>query len=217
MGIKERKEREKNSRRRQIQESAKKLFLRKGFRSTTIEDIAKEVELSTGAIYQYFKSKDELYASMNLESLQGTIDKVETIYQNQRLSPERRILKIKDALYKIFLNDPSLLRVIFHVQLEDTLAGLDKILLNQLNEAGRKMMRMLATVYQDGVKVGDFSDGHSMAHADIIWGTFAGLMIWEEAKRRINPRKDFLKPTLDRAFEIFCRGIEKDNKGGKKQ
>jgi AcrR family transcriptional regulator len=216
MGTKERKEREKNSRRQQIQESAKKLFLRKGFRSTTIGDIAKETELSTGAIYQYFKSKDELYASMNLESLQCTIDKVETIHKNQRLSPEKKILKIKNALYKIFLNDPSLLRVIFHVQLEDTLAGLDKKLLNQLNEAGRKMMRLLASVYQDGVRNGDFSEGHGMAHADIMWGTFAGLMIWEEAKRRINPKKDFLKPTLERAFEIFSRGIKKDKIKGQK-
>jgi AcrR family transcriptional regulator len=217
MGTKERKEREKNSRRQQIQECAKKLFLRKGFRSTTMEDIAKEAELSIGAIYQYFKSKDELYASMNLESLQCTIDKVETIYKNQRLSPERKILKIKDALYKIFLNDPSLLRIIFHVQLEDTLAGLDKKLLNRLNEAGRKMMRLLASIYQDGVGVGDFNEGHGLAHADIIWGTFAGLMMWEGAKRRINPKKDFLKSTLDQAFEIFCRGIKKENKGIKKQ
>ena len=217
MGTRERKEREKNSRRRQIQESAKRLFWLKGFRSTTVEDIAKEAELSTGAIYQYFKSKDELYASMNLESLQCTIDKVETIYKNQRLSPERKILKIKDALYKIFLKDPSLLRVIFNVQLEDTLVGLDEKLLDQLNEAGRKMMRLLATVYQDGVEAGDFFEGHSMAHADIMWGTFAGLMMWEGAKRRINPRKDFLKSTLDQAFEIFCRGIKKDNKGRKKQ
>jgi len=217
MGTKERKERERNSRRQQIQESAKKLFLRKSFRSTTMEDIAKDVELSTGAIYQYFKSKDELYASMNLESLQCTFDKVETIYKNQRLSPERKILKIKDALYKIFLDDPSLLRVIFHVQLEDTLAGLDKELLNQLNEAGRRMMNLLASVYQDGVRTGDFSEGHGMAHADIIWGTFAGLMMWEGAKRRINPKKDFLKSTLNQAFDIFCRGIKKDNKGRKRQ
>jgi AcrR family transcriptional regulator len=212
MGTKERKEREKNFRRHQIQNAAKEMFLLKGFRSTTMEDIAKKAELSTGAIYLYFRNKDELYASMNLESLQRTINKVETIYKNGRLSPDRKIIKIKDTLYKIFVNDPTLLRVIFHVQLEDTLASLDKKLLDQLNEGGRKMMKLLATVYQDGVEVGEFSEGHSMAHADIMWGTFAGLMMWEEAKRRINPRKNFLKPTLDRAFEIFCRGIKEDNR-----
>jgi len=34
-----------------------------------MEDIAKRAELSTDIIYQYFRSKDEFYASMNLESL----------------------------------------------------------------------------------------------------------------------------------------------------
>ena len=74
----------------------------------------------------------------------------------------------------------------------------------------------MASVYEEGVKAGKFCPGHGLAHADIMWGTFAGLMMWEEAKRRINPKKDFLKSTLDRAFEIFCRGIERVNKGRKK-
>ena len=57
MGAKERREREKEQRRRQIQEAAKYLFIKKGFTSSTIEDIANRAELSPGAIYSYFKSK----------------------------------------------------------------------------------------------------------------------------------------------------------------
>ena len=66
------------------------MFLLKGFRSTTMEDIAKKAELSTGAIYQYFKNKDELYASMNLEGLQSMTDEIEAIYKDQRLSSEKK-------------------------------------------------------------------------------------------------------------------------------
>jgi hypothetical protein len=33
------------------------------------------------------------------------------------------------------------------------------------------------------------------------------LVLWEESKRALNSRKDFLKPTLDMAFEIIGRGI----------
>jgi AcrR family transcriptional regulator len=215
MGTKERKEREKNFRRRQIEEAAKEMFLAKGFRSTTMKDIAKKAELSTGAIYQYFKNKDELYASMNLEGLKSMTSEIESIYKDQHLSYEKKILKIKEAMYGNFLNFPLLLRVVFHVQLEDTLATLDRQLLNQLNALGKKTMNLMASVYEGGVKAGAFRKGHGLAHADIMWGTFVGLLMWEEAKRRINPKKDFLKSTLDRAFEIFCRGIEKDNKGRK--
>jgi len=216
LGTKERKERERALRRQQIQDSAKEIFSQKGFQSTTIEDIAKKAELSTGAIYQYFKSKDELYAFMNLEGLQNMTDEIEAIYKDQRLSSERKILKMKEAMYGNFLNFPLLLRVVFHVQLEDTLANLDKQLLNQLNSLGKKTMNLMASVYQEGVIAGKFYPGHGLAHADIMWGTFAGLMMWEEAKRRINPKKDFLKSTLDQAFEIFCRGVKKDKKEEKK-
>ena len=38
--------------------------------------------------------------------------------------------------------------------------------------------------------------------------------LWEEAKRQLNPEKDFLKSTLDRAFDLFCKGIKK---GGSNQ
>jgi AcrR family transcriptional regulator len=217
MGTKERKEREKTLRRQQIQDSAEEMFLLKGFRSTTMEDIAKKAELSTGAIYQYFKNKDELYASMNLEGLQSMTDEIEAIYKDQRLSSGKKILKIKEAMYRNFLSYPLLLRVVFHVQLEDTLATLDRQLLNQINELGKKTMNLMASVYEEGAKAGKFCKGNGLAHADIMWGIFAGLMMWEEAKRRINPKKDFLKSTLDRAFEIFCRGIEKDDKGRNKR
>ena len=37
-----------------------KLFLRKGFQGTTMEDITDAVNLTKGAIYWHFKSKDEL-------------------------------------------------------------------------------------------------------------------------------------------------------------
>lgn len=209
MGTGERRKREKSLRRQQIQESAKKIFLLKGFRSATIEDIANEAELSTGTIYQYYRSKDELYASMNLEDLQYMTNKAEVIYKDQRLAPETKILKIKEAMYETFLNDPLLLRIIFHVQLEDTLATLNKNLLKELNDLGQKMMRFISLVYEEGVEAGKFTKSNSMVHADIMWGTFAGLVMWEEAKRRINPKKDFLKPTLDRAFDIFISGLKK--------
>jgi len=43
-----------------ILEAALRLFSRKGFRETTIKDIAKEVGITEGAIYRHFNSKDEI-------------------------------------------------------------------------------------------------------------------------------------------------------------
>ena len=51
MGIKERKEREKESRRQQIMVAAKKIFTEKGFNRATMDDIVNEAELSPGTLY----------------------------------------------------------------------------------------------------------------------------------------------------------------------
>ncbi|MBS3919314.1 MAG: TetR/AcrR family transcriptional regulator [Deltaproteobacteria bacterium] len=209
MGIPERKNRERNLRKQQIQNAAKELFINKGFHSTTMEEIAQRAELSPGTLYLYFQNKEELYASINLITLQGLFNEIEKIYSNKNLSVEKKIIKLKDGMYKVFKNDPLILRNILHVQLEDTLPALSKELLDELNKISQKSMAMIANVYEEGVRQGKFREGDGMAHADIIWSTFTGLVIWEESKRKINPKKDFLKSTLDRAFDIICQGIKK--------
>lgn len=64
MGTKERKEREKQARRQLIFDKAKKLFLKKGYADTSMDEIAELCELSKGTLYLYFKSKEELAVSV---------------------------------------------------------------------------------------------------------------------------------------------------------
>lgn len=56
-----RKEREKQLRKTEILEAAKKLFSQKGFLLTTLDEIAVAAEFGKGTIYNYFTSKDEIY------------------------------------------------------------------------------------------------------------------------------------------------------------
>src|SRR3954447_17207008 len=48
------------SRRRQIIEAAIKCFSHEGFHRATMQDIVREAGLSSGAIYRYFSSKEEI-------------------------------------------------------------------------------------------------------------------------------------------------------------
>lgn len=49
-----------DARRRQIVEAAITCFVRDGFHHATMQDICHEARLSTGALYRYFSSKEEL-------------------------------------------------------------------------------------------------------------------------------------------------------------
>src|SRR5918993_6093003 len=51
-------------RREQILDAARRCFIRKGFHQSSMQDVFAESGLSAGAVYRYFKSKDELVAAL---------------------------------------------------------------------------------------------------------------------------------------------------------
>jgi len=69
MGTIERRGREKLQRREDILRVARALFFEKGFRDTTIDEIARAAELARGTIYLYFENKEEIYATVLEEGL----------------------------------------------------------------------------------------------------------------------------------------------------
>lgn len=209
MGVKERKQREKQARTDLIQAAAKKIFLQKGYAATTMEDIASSVELSVATIYSYFKNKGELYASLNLITLKYLADQIELVFNNKDLGVEEKIIGFKDAMYKTFLYEPLILKNVLHLQVVNAFAEISDELIEKINDLTRRVLKMMAAVLQQGVLQGIFRKGHIMADTDILWSTFTGLLLWEESKKRINPEKDYFKTTLDRAFDLLLLGLQK--------
>ncbi len=52
------------ARRQQILDSARTCFLRSGFHQTSMQDVIKEANLSVGAVYRYFPSKNDLIIAL---------------------------------------------------------------------------------------------------------------------------------------------------------
>ncbi|MEV8022306.1 TetR/AcrR family transcriptional regulator [Streptomyces sp. NPDC086554] len=66
-----------DARRRQILDGAALCFARNGFHATSMQDVLKEVGLSAGAVYRYFRGKEELIGAIVgevLEWIQGTFE-----------------------------------------------------------------------------------------------------------------------------------------------
>ena len=61
MATADRRQREKEQRRKEIIDTAEKLFYSKGFDNVSMDEIAESVELSKGSLYLHFKNKDSLY------------------------------------------------------------------------------------------------------------------------------------------------------------
>ena len=207
MGIQERKEREKERRRQQIMVAAKRVFIEKGFVGATMEDIAREAELSAGTLYLYFKNKNELYASLTLRVLQYLDLRLEHLINDTESDLRAKISNIKNALFDVYEFDPLILRNLFHLQSSEVLKYLSPELIDEIKLIGHKALEKLAIIFQQGIKEGICSQHHPTAVADVVWALFSGVVLWETSKSTIDKEKDYLKPTLETAFEIFENGI----------
>jgi AcrR family transcriptional regulator len=210
MGIQERKEREKERRRQQIMVAAKRVFSEKGFNKATMEDIAQEAELSPGTLYLYFKNKEELYASLSLRILQYLLIRVEHVIDEKDAGPDQKLESLMEAMYDVYEFDPLIIINMFHLQSSETLKNLSPELMDQIKDLSRKSLSLIATIFRDGVEQDLFIDRHAVALADTFWALFSGVVLWLTSKKIINEQKDYLKQTLEIAFEIFGRGVKKN-------
>jgi AcrR family transcriptional regulator len=209
MRIRERKERDKKLRRQQIMDAAKEVFAQKGSSSATIENIAEEAGFSPATIYLYFKNKDELSASLSLQMLNELVEKIKNISNQNNLNTEEKIKALPEAFYQVYESDPLNVKHVLRYQSTEALLNLSPELAFQIKEAARGYIKAVVKIFNEGVRVGDLQDCHPVAFADILWSLFAGLVLWEDTKRGFNSRKDFLKPTLQLAFDIINQGIKK--------
>lgn len=67
------------ARREQILTAARACFLRKGLHNSSMQDLIKEAGLSVGAVYRYFKSKNEIIAAIAEGVVSGISQEIDEI------------------------------------------------------------------------------------------------------------------------------------------
>ena len=207
MGIKERKERERERRRQQLIVAAKRVFTKNDFNQVTMEDIAKEAEVSPGTIYLYFKSKNELFVSLSLRILQFLCIRVEHVKSEEGADTLVKFDRLIEVMYDVYDFDPMNFITIFHLNSNDILKNLSPKVVSEINKLLKKTMDTIADIFKDGIKKGVIVDRHPVVLAEILWSLFSGIVLCESSKKIINGNKDYLKQTLGIAFEIFQKGI----------
>lgn len=78
-----------------IYDAATDLIDKKGFDSTTIEDISKKANVSVGAFYHYYKSKDDIYFELY---------KIADQYFEEEVYPQLDGLNAAEQLHTYFMH-----------------------------------------------------------------------------------------------------------------
>lgn len=207
MGVKERKERERERRRQQIIVAAKRVFSEKGFSKARMEDIAHEAELAPATLYIYFRSKEELFVSFSLTLLQYLSAKLKNIAGETGVCTEGKLAGLRAAVYELYQFDPWGMGSMLQVQSGEMLNGLSSGFLDQFRAMFQYSNHFLKSIFQDGVEHGVLVNKHPMAMVNIFWSTLSGVLLLEKNKSMFPGEEESFKETFDFAFDIIQRGL----------
>jgi len=85
---------EADERKREILESATELFLEKGYKHTSVEDIAEKIGVVKGTCYHYFSNKEELYHQALKQQGEKYISSLNLILYDSNMSAKERLQRM---------------------------------------------------------------------------------------------------------------------------
>lgn len=93
---------EADERKQEILSAATKLFLAKGYRRTSVEDIAKEIGVVKGTCYHYFSTKEELYNQVLTLEGERYISSLNLILYDTAIPAKKRLQAILNSAAERF-------------------------------------------------------------------------------------------------------------------
>jgi len=162
--------------------SARELFFTKGFTPATMDEIASKAELSKGALYLYFSSKEDLYVTVLHEGLKILFDRIEAVFQLD-LPPDQLIRRFGEVRYRYYLDYREYYRIFFFRQHRDVDVArqlLSHRLVQENLEKGMHNFQRFIGVIQRGIDQGIFAPMDPRKAAVAFWGAINGVLFFYE-------------------------------------
>ena len=189
MGAKERREREREQRKSHILDTARALLFEKGMNATSINQIAKRSELSVGAIYFYFKDKEELFAALQVEGLELLHQAISQSVA-KKLTPEKKIRSIAQAYLRFSEEHKNYFDIInYFLTSPETIFPPD--LKKQIDARGNASIATLTEAFREGIDSGKFKAVDPRRQAIILWSAFNGMIQLKKLQKTILVKDEY--------------------------
>ncbi len=212
-GPEKRRKREKEQRKKAILKAARKLFAELGFKPVTVANIAKKAELSKGAIYLYFNSKEEIYAQILLSDIEAFHKTMSQIFQKGE--PASRILyDFADAYIDIFLHAREQFRTLMNFMLNADNLNLSNGIRKQIIREMNRTISLIEKILQYGVDSGELvlkkEDMRKMRNA--LWGLLNGVISLHLFVGIESMREDRIRSNVREGLETIIDGLSATKK-----
>jgi AcrR family transcriptional regulator len=160
--------------RARILAAATELFLRQGYRKTSVEDVARRAEIAKGTVYLYFENKATLLVHVLAIEKRVMLKRLEPLLAG-RIPEPRRLRFYLGVVLTIVRDMPLTARLINRDgELMAAIDEIDPALFAENRQRGQSMMLELLELAAPGV----FSEDEKRLRADALMGLgFFGAML----------------------------------------
>jgi len=187
LGVKERKERERELRREEILKTGERLFIEKGFNSTTMDEIARVCELAKGTLYLHFKSKEELLSAIMYNAFTELYELM-FLYQSGIDDPVERLKRIGDAHFDFYDKYPEHFRLLNEIQMPGKFhPDASDAVHKQLHERIKSIWNLNMEIVQSGIDMGIFKKSTNPLEVAIsLWSISTAMIRMHDFKKYIS-------------------------------
>lgn len=141
-----------NDKQLQIIETAEKLFADRGFKGTSIRDIAEEADINVAMISYYFGSKEKLMEAI-FEVRIGTVQmRIESLLKDDSITPLQKVNMLVDE----HVERVAQKECFFKIMISEQLINKNPAILNAAKQLKIRNAELVSQLIKDGQKKGVF-------------------------------------------------------------
>jgi AcrR family transcriptional regulator len=197
----ERKAQERQARRRRIQDAARTVFAERGYQGASIELIARAAQLSVGAIYLYFRSKEDLYVSLIEDAL--TVFDVEMGQIREHGLVAVRLRETWSLLVRWAERDaegPRILRLLAQPAIRPQLS---EEVVTAVSAGIARIQDHVGACIADGIHSGLYRQVNAREIADLAWSVLLGSLDAAEMQGSLGLSAEPLAVRAERALALI--------------
>ncbi len=161
-------------------DTAAELFHKKGFKSATLDGLAKELELSKTALYHYVSSKEHLLSMVYGQAFEKIFERIHEISAMDAPPDEKLRLILRNHIKNITIKNAALFSVFFAEENQLPKEDFKKIQMEK-----RKYSQIIEEIIKDGVALSIFRPTDPRLQANAILGMCNWVYKWYRPNRAI--------------------------------
>ena len=188
----------------QILEAGEKLFAKKGFYPTTMEEVARAAGLAKGTIYLHFDDKRDLFFSIIEKKLDILLEKIEKEMRKDEFPSQR--IKLAIGIHLRFLEENRDFFKIMQALPESLKQEMERKLKGRVIEKQSRYVEILDQLIRKGIRNQEIKSLDSRKLAVILVGMMHSLTIYWISRKE----KGSLSQDDSLVWQVFWEGISKE-------